>query len=497
MTMRSTRAGVKGFNRHASPFRLLVLVVVGALVLTACGGSDDGSTDTSDESDASAEADDSADAGADAADDASPSGAFADLAGAYEGETIRIIMIQDPWVNAFAEINPVFEELTGATVQIDAFGYDDTYANEVLAGSQGSDEYDIVVLDSPWIGQFAESGFVDDLTDRIEADADIVEYDDFVEVFQDVAEWNGTITGIPFGAYFIMTHYRTDLFEQAGLDAPTTIEEWRAAAELFTDNPDFPNIYGTALNNQRGAAIGQAWFEYIWNFGGRPFESTFPGSEDPYANMTPLFDSPESIAVVETFIEMLEFQPPGAESFAWDERATTFGVGQTAMVNAWSVRTPGFTDPDQSSVGEDFATTLFPHVEGVEPIPPVGGWLMGINSAIDDERKDRAWDYIKWFTSAEVHRDFVLAGGPPSRVSTLQDPDVIAAQPWAETLFESQAMSFAEVRPRIPEAFEIIDTVGLHVSRAVQGEATPEEAMAQANAEIAELLRNAGYRVDD
>jgi multiple sugar transport system substrate-binding protein len=460
--------------------RLTAVITALALLAVACGDGDPEEV----EPDAEAATED-------------PEGPFADLTDAYEGETLRIIMIQDPWVDAFDEVNPAFEDLTGASVEIDAFGYDDTYANEVLAGSQGSTEHDVVVLDSPWIGQFQESGFVDDLTDRIEGDSDIVQYDDFVEVFQEVAEWEGEITGIPFGAYFILNHYRTDLFEEAGLEPVETIEEWKEAAAYFTDNPDYPDMYGTALNNQRGAAIGQAWFEYIWNFGGRPFESTEPGAEDPYENMTPLFNSPESLEVVETFIEMLDYQPPGAESFAWDERATTFGVGQTAMVNAWSVRTAGFTDPDQSSVGDDFATTLFPHKEGVEPSPPVGGWLMGINSAIDEDRKDLAWDYIKWFTSPEIHKEFVLAGGPPSRVSTLEDDEVREAQPWAETLFESQELAYAEARPRVPEAFEIIDIVGFHVSRAVQGEASVEDAMDEANEEVATLLRDAGYQVDD
>ena len=414
--------------------------------------------------------------------------------GSYEGQTLRIIMIQDPWVGAFDTINADFEAITGANVIIDAFGYDETYNKEVLAGSSGSSEYDVIVLDSPWIGQFAESGFVEDLTPYIEQDADIVEFDDFVDVFQEVSRWKGEITGIPFGAYFILNHYRADLFEEAGLDPIETIEDFRAAAEFFTDNPDYPNLFGTALNNQRGAPIGQAWFEYIFNFGGKPFESMYPGSPDPYADMTPLLDSPESIAVVEFFIDMLAYQPNGAENFAWDERATTFSVGRSAMVNAWSVRTPGFTNPEQSAVGDVFATAMFPHVEGVEPTPPLGGWVMGMNPNAD--QKDLAWDYIKWFTSAETHKAFVLEGGPPSRKSTLKDPEVLAAQPWAATLDASQAISYAEARPRIPEAFEIIDIIGLYVSQAVQGELTPEEAMQRADEEVASLLRDNGYVVN-
>jgi multiple sugar transport system substrate-binding protein len=415
--------------------------------------------------------------------------------GDHSGKTLRIIMIQDPWVGAFGTINKRFEELTGARVIIDSFGYDETYNKEILAGTSRSSEYDVIVLDSPWIGQFAESGFVDDLTGLIEADADIVQFDDFVPAFQVVSRWGDEIVGIPFGAYFIMNHYRTDLFEAAGLEPIKTIDDFKAAAAYFTRNPAFPNVFGTAMNNQRGAPIGQAYFEYIWNFGGRPFESTYPGSPEPYANMTPLLDSPESIALVEFFIEMLQYQPAGAENFAWDERATTFAVGRTAMVNAWSVRTPGFTNPEQSGVGDVFATTMFPHVEGVDPVPPLGGWVMGINRFAN--QKDLAWDYIKWFTSPEIHKAFVLEGGPPSRLSTLQDDEVRAAQPWADTLMASQALSYAEVRPRIPEAFEIIDTIGLYISQAVQGQLTPAEAMRRANADVAKLLRDNGYVVND
>jgi multiple sugar transport system substrate-binding protein len=163
-------------------------------------------------------------------------------------------------------------------------------------------------------------------------------------------------------------------------------------------------------------------------------------------------------------------------------------------VNAWSVRTPLFIRPDQSSVADKFATSMFPAVEGQEPVAPLGGWVMGINR--HSEQKELAWDYIKWFTSPEIHKAFVLEGGPPSRLSTLADPEVNEAQPWAQTIFESQASTYAEARPRIPEAFEIIDTIGFYVSQAVQGQLPVEEAMRQADQDVAELLKENGYNVN-
>jgi multiple sugar transport system substrate-binding protein len=415
--------------------------------------------------------------------------------GTYSGNTLRIIMIQDPWVGAFDTIDKEFEALTGAKVTVDAFGYDQTHEKEVLVGTSGSDEFDVIVLDSPWVGEFAQGGFVEDLGPYVAKDAKIVQFADFVPSFQTVSNWKGATVGVPFGAYFVMTHYRKDVFAQAGLSAPKTIADFEKAAKTLTKNPKFPGLYGTALNNQRGAPVGQAYFEYIFNFGGKPFASLYPGSPDPYADMTPMLTSKESIAVVKYFKEMLKYEPPGALNFAWDERATTFSVGKTAMINAWSVRTPGFMDPSKSRIADKFATTLYPAKAGVKAVPPLGGWVMGINKA--SKKKALAWDYIKWFTSQEIHKKFVLAGGPPSRLSTLQDAEVRSKQPWASTLFESQAASFADCRPRIPESFQIIDTIGLYISKALNNQLSVEDAMKQANAELKTLLKKKGYMIHE
>ena len=57
----------------------------------------------------------------------------------YEGKTLQVIMIADPWVPAFQKINPEFEELTGAKVVINSYGYDATHEKQVLEGSQKSE----------------------------------------------------------------------------------------------------------------------------------------------------------------------------------------------------------------------------------------------------------------------------------------------------------------------------------------------------------------------
>jgi multiple sugar transport system substrate-binding protein len=416
--------------------------------------------------------------------------------GDHSGKTLRVIMIADPWVPAFEKINPEFEELTGAKVIIDSYGYDATHEKQVLEGTQKSGAFDVIVLDSPWVGEFWEAGYVEDLKGYIDkTKPEVIQYDDFVEVFRVISDWNGHIVGMPFGAYFVTLDYRKDLFEQEGFTPPKTFAEWKKIAAHFTKNDKYPGMYGLAMNNLQGSPVGQAWFEYIWNFGGKPFKSCFPGSDNPYADVKPMINSPEGVAAVELMKEMLQYEPPGALSMAWDERAQAFASGRVAMVSAWSVRTPIFLDPNRSGIAEKFGSAVIPATEGLKPVPPVGGWVMGLSKY--SKQKDLAWDYTKWFTSVDIHKKFVVAGGPPSRYTAFQDSELVSKFPWFKHIEESAAMAYADCRPRIPESFEIISTVGLYVSRALTGEMSAEEAMGKANAEISDLLKKGGYNMSE
>jgi multiple sugar transport system substrate-binding protein len=407
-------------------------------------------------------------------------------------DAIRMIMINDPWVEAAKDFAARYEKEKGIKVEVESYGYDQTHQKEVLLGTQKSDAADIIVLDSPWVGEFAEGGITADITDRVAKTPDL-DWADYIPSFAKVVEWKGKKVGVPFAPYYTLLHYRKDLFEAEGIAPPKTIDELKAAAKFFTNNPKYPDFYGISLNNAKGAAAGQSWFEWSANFGGKYFESAHPGSPDAYADVTPLINSPEGIETANFFKEMLQYQPTGALNVAWDERLQNFAQGKVAMIVEWNVRTMAMADKDKSKIADKFGTVVMPSKQGVTSVPPIGGWLMSINAY--SKKQDAAWDFITWINQKDIHKEFVKASATPARLSQLDDAELIKMFPWFDTVKASALQAYEDNRPRIPESFQIIDIVGNYSSQGLSGQMTMEEAMNKANEEVKTLLKQGGYTV--
>lgn len=411
----------------------------------------------------------------------------------YAGKTIHVITINDPFQPAMEQTNKLFTELTGATVVVDGYGYDAVYEKEQLACQQKSNAYDVIVLDVPWTQAF--DGCTEYLNDRVAAgDPAVVAYDDYFQVMREGVDWGGNIIGLPFAPYFVLQHYNTSYFDTLGLKPATNFTELLANAQAANKNPKLPDVYATITNNQAGSAVGQAFFEFIYNYeGGKPFESMYPGTPDAYADMTPLFSSPQGIAVVELFKSLLPFQPEGALNYAWTERQNYFNTGLIAFNSQWDVTTPSADNPETSTIVGNVGTAPFPH-DSAKLVTQVGGWSMAINKyAVDPEM---SWDYLQWFTSPQINVEFAKLGGFPNRESTLNNADLNAQYPWYATLKEVIPTAFADCRPRNNESFNIINTLGTYISKAMSGEMTTVDAMKAADADIGAMLKQAGYTVN-
>ena len=89
----------------------------------------------------------------------------------------------------------------------------------------------------------------------------------------------------------------------------------------------------------------------------------------------------------------------------------------------------------------------------------------------------------------------MLLGGPPSRMSAINDPEIRQKMPWVETIGETVGHVYADCRPRIPESFEIIDTVGFQFSRALQNQVSVDEALGELQTSISDLMVKGGYTI--
>jgi multiple sugar transport system substrate-binding protein len=415
----------------------------------------------------------------------------ASLKGRYSGKTLHVISINDPFVPAFQTIGRSFKSLTGANVVVDSFPYDAVYQKELLACKQHSKTYDVIVFDVPWTQAFVPC--TDHLNSRLAKEKPaLIEYNDFFPVMRQAVDWRGQTIGLPFAPYFVLQHYNTKYYSALGLKPAKTLTQMIANAKAATKSSKFRSVYGIAMNNQAGSAVGQAFFEYIYNFpGGKPFASMFPGSKNPYADMTPMFASKQGLAVINLFKQLLPYQPPGALNIAWGDRQGYFNTGKIAAVNQWDVTTPSASDPKTSTVVGSYATAPFP--TNGKLVTQVGGWSMGINKY--GTQKDLTWDFMKWFTSPETSVQFALAGGFPPRTSSLSNKALASKYPWYKTLKQVIPTAFADCRPRITESFDIINTLGTYISKALTGSMTPKAAMLAADRQIGTMLKKRGYKV--
>lgn len=407
----------------------------------------------------------------------------------YEGQTLNVVSVSDPWIESMMEAATEFEDLTGADINFSALGYDAAYSKETLIGSQSSDEADLFVYDIPWIGALGD--YLLPIDDFINKNAVMMDYDDFFSAAREASAWNDQVLGVPFAPYYIMLTYNTKMFKEAGVELPTNFDELKTAAEaLKTDS-----AAGIALNNQSGTCVGQAYFEYIYNMGGKPFESVYPGSADYYADMTPLINSEESLEVAKFFKDMLQYEGDGALNMAWNERFSSFASGKAAVMIPWITDIMPLDDPEQSLVTDSYATAPTVMAEGVKQHTPIGGYSLGVSKY--SKNQDLAKDFLAWFTTPQISYKFATTGGLPARYSLINNEALAKEYSYYATMQQIVDTAFVAFRPQIPESFEIMDTVGSYIGKYLDGSMELEDAMNTANSEVTKILKAAGYNMKE
>ncbi|MGO1318543.1 MAG: extracellular solute-binding protein, partial [Cellulomonadaceae bacterium] len=187
--------------------RLATVGVVAALALSGCGtgGSTTPETDTS-------------------------TTTGADTAPAGEGITLWLAGEDTP-DELLTWLTDEFASTTGSTLTIEQVAWGELLPRLQTSLSNPDQTPDVVEVGNTQVATFASVGAFTDLTDHLgDLGGDKLGPQGFI----DAATVDGTVYAAPYywGSRYVF--YRTDLLEEAGLEVPTTLEEFNAAAVALT-----------------------------------------------------------------------------------------------------------------------------------------------------------------------------------------------------------------------------------------------------------------------
>ncbi len=343
---------------------------------------------------------------------------------------------------------------------------EDLYTASFLLGNS---PYDIVYMDIVWTAKFAAAGWLLDVTDRL-SDREIEQY-----LTGDIqgGMYQGKLYRVPFRSDAGMLYYREDLLNQAGYQPPETFEE------LIQISQD--------LQQQGLAQWGYVWQGKQYEGLAAMFVEILQGHNAFWVNPDTLevgLDSPEAIEAVEFLRSTIEqnISPPGVTTYAEEETRRLFENGKTVFLRNWPYV---YGSALNSPIAGKYDIKPMVHEPGKSSGATQGGWGLGISKTT--KHPDAAWEVIKFFSSEEIQREYVLATGyVPSRTSLFNDPKIVAKYGHYPELLS--VVQNSALRPPIAQYAQASDILQRYLSAALTDRMSPEAAMKAAAAETRNLL---------
>jgi len=269
---------------------------------------------------------------------------------------------------------------------------------EVLSNEQYKDK--IKVLSSsdelPDVGMTWAAGYLEPYVEgsKFASLNDILEeglQDEFVPGTTEAYAIDDNVYGLPLELNIVHVYYNKAIFDEHGLDEPTTYEELVEVVETLNDN----GVEPIALGN-RDRWTGSMWFMYLADrIGGGELLTQAIEREASFED--PAFV--EAADKVQELVDMGAFVD-GFNGLADEEAKSMFMNEQAAMylIATWDL--PNYTTNEE--VPQEFRDSVgyfpFPTVDGEGDLDSyVGGPGVGLFVAEDSDVQDEAKEFAKFF----------------------------------------------------------------------------------------------------
>lgn len=299
----------------------------------------------------------------------------------------------------FKPVLAAFKKQTGITVKMTVIPWPDLY-NKILTATSSGQGPDVLNIGNTWSVSLQDTGaFLPFGSSEFQA---IGGKDKFFATSAAATGAPGqTPTSVPLYGLSYGLFYNKKLFAQAGISQPpATWAEFVADGKKLTKG----NVYGATLEG--GSITENSHWAFI--LGQQQGAKLFNGKK-------PQFDSPQEVAAVKRYIDLIGtdkiVSPSAAEYSNGTQAISDFSNGKAAMM-MWQMNAASNLKANGMSAS-DYGTAPVPLLDPLPPGgKPIGSHVAGINVSIfkNTKNKDGALKFVKFITEPQqqikLNQDF-------------------------------------------------------------------------------------------
>lgn len=315
--------------------------------------------------------------------------------GADAGDGELVIWHMETPPHRVSAFNALAEEYNATDpempVRFEVQEWDQIYSKIAAAASSGNQPDALLVTPdlATYVRQLGVGAPVTEVVEGLEEEHGLIE--PATNPYNDEGEY----WAVPLFGMVQVLWYREDMFAEAGLEAPETWEDLRAAAETLTTD----GRNGIALPAGKNLATDQVVYSFMTTNGAADIFT-----EDGQIN----FDKPETVEAYALYDDLLQYSPSDSGNYAWGEPQAAFNSGNAAMAIEKGQYLGAFEDETGLPPSDLGCTTI--------PTPASGGQEGSIyysnGAMVLSESEDRAagtGEFLEWLVAPENYGDLLNA----------------------------------------------------------------------------------------
>jgi len=289
-----------------------------------------------------------------------------------------------------------------------------------------------------------------------------------------------------------MLYYNKKILGDAGINGPP--KSWD---ELVADAAKVHNASHAGFC-ARSTVGSPSWFP-----GAMMLQYFLPYSSQNMASFLddkwhPLLTTPEAFAMASTYQNLLkQYGPKGIASYGFQECEHDFQQGKLAFFLDASDFSGEILDPSKSTVVDQvgFATIPCPANNSAH-CTLTAPWGIFINQ--NGKHSAAGWKLIQWLSSKDIQTKSVKDGQFAPAVTRNSVLTALSGSKQLPTdLANALQQGYSTVDPlafpQIPEVFDVLNPLSVALSKILSGQASSTKAFTDANSQMTDILKKAGY----